>query len=497
MIIDILLAQVLGRGGLETVLVHVSKKLRERGHRVRFVFYHPSLIVEWMQELGEVYICSNLQEKTDTEQGYSHEAFAKSYRMLINHHGFPDVVLGTFRPLFTIVARLAFQDLPRREHPPVLSWIHGPPEAYQANAAHFVQADAHLAISYVVGQKINSYHPTAPVFFVGNPIYRLPDPQEGHTIPRSAYLRVIYIGQIDSAVKGIPVLLEACSKLHGQWRLDLYGEGGERAALTERCHALAIAEQVHWHGWHSDVWSQISEASLLILPSNSEGFGMVLTEALQRGIPVVATQTDGAKEVVIDDYNGWTFPIGENEALAVILQEIVDGKRILPTAEQCRLSVQIYQSEQVMENFEHALHTMIAYKKQVRHYEAVDLQTYEEKLEARVSAQIPQILSHYNEKQWERVIEEGEALYVQMPAFSELAFLLGHTHLKLQHYNRAHFYYKQVLMTASLVAYRQFAQTNIKTLRMVNLESSQTQSNVQEQAVKTAGKQAAQQQPSS
>lgn len=468
MIIDIMLYQLYGRGGLETVLLHVSRGLKARGHRVRFMFHDPPIIEKWMEELDEVHICSTYSGEKN-EHDYR-DIFSIRYRNAIEQLGFPDIILATFRPIFGYMARAAFVDMPKEQHPPIISWIHGPPEAYSAPASHFIDADAHLAISYPVGQKIRALQPTSPIFFVGNPIIPLP-PNQAQLIQRPAHLKLVYVGQIDTAVKGIPVMLEACRHLKGEWELELYGEGYERTAFINWCADNGIAERVHWKGWQNDVWSHVKEASVLVLPSNSEGFGMVLTEALQRGIPVVASDTDGAKEVVVPDVNGWMFKRGSSESLRSVLQAIIDGDRQLPSKEQCHHSVQIYDIEQVLDHFERVFDIMLLHKQLTvdqasEHAQAVASTDVVPAVTVASEQQaIGGLLELMNKQQPENLLKAAEQLYLIYPHSLYLASLLGQLHNQLKDSSKAHFYWKQVLMSTQDTVLRQVASKQVERLR--------------------------------
>jgi len=448
MIIDIVIYQILGRGGLETVLLHVSRGLKARGHRVRFMFHDPPIIEAWMDQLDEVHICSSYSaEKRENDH---RDVFSVRYRNAIEQLGYPDIILSTFRPIFSYIVRAAFIDMPKEQHPPIISWIHGPPEAYQAPASHFVDADAHMAISYPVGQKIRAMNALSPIFFVGNPIIPLPA-SDAQLIQRPSSLKMIYIGQVDTAVKGIPVLLEACKQLQGDWELEMFGEGYERAAFTAWCVEHGISERVHWKGWQDNVWSHIKEASVLVLPSNSEGFGMVLTEALQRGISVVASDTDGAKEIVMPDINGWMFERGSGKQLREILQGIIDGGLELPSREQCHRSVQVYDVEHVLDHFERVFDVMGKAKADSAVEPPVDL--------------TEDLLEQLTYQQWEKARDVAERLYIQSPHSIYLASVLGQLHAQLGHENLAHFYWKQVLISTFDPVLNQVARKHVEWVR--------------------------------
>ena len=75
---------------------------------------------------------------------------------------------------------------------------------------------------------------------------------------------------------------------------------------------------------HEDVISWIKTSTILISTSRSESFGKVLVEANAAGKPVVATATTGAKEIIQDGCNGFLVPIGDAQALADKVIELLN-----------------------------------------------------------------------------------------------------------------------------------------------------------------------------
>lgn len=123
-----------------------------------------------------------------------------------------------------------------------------------------------------------------------------------------------------SGQKGIPLLIEAASKLKDegkQFRLSIVGDGEMRPeieAMIERCGLQAI---VHLVGWASSdvVITHLREARAMVLPSFAEGLPVVIMEALALERPVVVTAIAGTPELV-DASCGWLIPAGSIEALA-------------------------------------------------------------------------------------------------------------------------------------------------------------------------------------
>jgi glycosyltransferase involved in cell wall biosynthesis len=78
-------------------------------------------------------------------------------------------------------------------------------------------------------------------------------------------------------------------------------------------------------GFRKDSPDLIAAADLLILPSLAEAFGLVLTEALYLGTPVVATRVGGIPEIVDDGIDGTLVPPADSRALAQAILELLEN----------------------------------------------------------------------------------------------------------------------------------------------------------------------------
>jgi glycosyltransferase involved in cell wall biosynthesis len=123
----------------------------------------------------------------------------------------------------------------------------------------------------------------------------------GLTVPRACPVRnpvhpkrVVFLGRLHP-IKGLPMLLEAWARVRpSDWTLEIVGpdEGGHRQILAAQVNALAISGSVHFSGPVSETEkrSLMARASVFVLPSHSESFGMVIGEALAEGVPVIASK---------------------------------------------------------------------------------------------------------------------------------------------------------------------------------------------------------------
>ena len=106
------------------------------------------------------------------------------------------------------------------------------------------------------------------------------------------------------AKKGFAVLLDAFAAVHAarpDARLVIGGDGPDAEALRQQARALGLADAVEFSGWIDDIATFLADASLFVLPSHDEPFGIVLLEAMARGVPIVTTPAVGPREILPAD----------------------------------------------------------------------------------------------------------------------------------------------------------------------------------------------------
>jgi N-acetyl-alpha-D-glucosaminyl L-malate synthase BshA len=99
-------------------------------------------------------------------------------------------------------------------------------------------------------------------------------------------------------------------------RLVLVGDGPERPDAIAVAEELGVGDRVIFLGKQDSVAEIMACADLLLLPSQSESFGLVALEAMAAGVPVVASAVGGLPEVVEDGVNGFLRPVGATEEMA-------------------------------------------------------------------------------------------------------------------------------------------------------------------------------------
>lgn len=112
--------------------------------------------------------------------------------------------------------------------------------------------------------------------------------------------RIVAVGRLDR-YKGFDLLVRAIASLDLDLRLDIVGEGRERAALEALIAELGQEGRVRLLGHREDVPELLAAAHLQVVPSRSEGFGLVLAEGLQYSPLVLSTPVGVAPEILPDE----------------------------------------------------------------------------------------------------------------------------------------------------------------------------------------------------
>src|SRR3989442_6203271 len=97
-------------------------------------------------------------------------------------------------------------------------------------------------------------------------------------------------------------------RVHKPVRLIVAGAGPFDAAYRQEVRALGCEDIVSFAGFRKDSADLMAAADLVVLPSVAEAFGLVLTESLYLGTPVVATRAGGIPEIVDDGVDGLLVP---------------------------------------------------------------------------------------------------------------------------------------------------------------------------------------------
>jgi len=129
-----------------------------------------------------------------------------------------------------------------------------------------------------------------------------------------------------SPKKGHALLLDAFTLVRQAIpaaRLHLVGAGALRERLEWRAREMGLDEAVRFLGHREDIDAILAEADVAVLTSVEEGMPNAILEAMARGLPAVATDVGGNREVIDDGTTGLLAPAGDKEAVAKALVRLL------------------------------------------------------------------------------------------------------------------------------------------------------------------------------
>ena len=157
-----------------------------------------------------------------------------------------------------------------------------------------------------------------------------PIPHLSPTIGNLENKQVIAVGRY-AYQKGFDLLIEAWKLViekHPDWTLNIYGSG-ERKAFQEQIIRLGIEKNCILNGPTSNINEKYAESSILAFSSRFEGFGMVLLEAMNCGIPCVSFACPcGPKDIITDGKNGYLVEPNNIEALAERICYLIENEEV-------------------------------------------------------------------------------------------------------------------------------------------------------------------------
>ncbi|WP_017733604.1 glycosyltransferase family 4 protein [Nafulsella turpanensis] len=133
-------------------------------------------------------------------------------------------------------------------------------------------------------------------------------------------LKVLFVGKL-SQQKGVADLFAAVEGFQNFIDLTLVGH-----KACNNCKALDVA--LEKHTWipslpHKDILKLMRENDLLVFPSLFDGFGLVITEAMSQGTPVITTERTAGPDLIEDGCNGWLVSAGSVSTLRNAIEKLL------------------------------------------------------------------------------------------------------------------------------------------------------------------------------
>lgn len=142
-------------------------------------------------------------------------------------------------------------------------------------------------------------------------------------------LKLLFVGGL-SQRKGIANLFAAVEALGNHVELSIVGQ-----KAGKKCPALDAA--LSKHVWipslpHQDILKLMQVHDVLVFPSLFEGFGLVITEAMSQGTPVITTERTAGPDLIEDGRNGWLIEAGSVESLKNAIENLLFDPKAISSA---------------------------------------------------------------------------------------------------------------------------------------------------------------------
>jgi len=314
-------------GGSGVVATELGKHLAEEGHQVSFISYSsPLRLVDIpagvsFHQVGSVDypllknfpFCLALASKMSTV------ARMKKLQILHVHYAIP----------FASAALLAKQLAPELDLK-VITTLHGTDVTIVGNDPIFKpvttlaleQSDAVTAVShYLRDEARREFHLESQIDVIYNFIdpnrYDYPTPACIPPLDCPGELTLMHISNF-RPVKRIADVIKIFARVREKLeaRLLLVGDGPDSCVALQTSLELGVVDRVQFIGVVDQIEPLLKKADLLLLPSDTESFGLVALEAMASGVPVIASDVGGLPEVVEHGETGFLAPVGAVERMA-------------------------------------------------------------------------------------------------------------------------------------------------------------------------------------
>ena len=136
-------------------------------------------------------------------------------------------------------------------------------------------------------------------------------------------------------------LIKACHGLNVE--LILVGDGVNLAKARQQVEQLGMQDRVKFLGFHKDIAEILAQVQIFTLISNWEGLPCTIIEAMRAGLPVIASDVGGVKEIVTEDKTGYLIPDNDSDILRQKLSYLINNSQV--RVRMGKLARQRYESQ--------------------------------------------------------------------------------------------------------------------------------------------------------
>ncbi|MCG9128204.1 glycosyltransferase [Candidatus Poribacteria bacterium] len=192
-------------------------------------------------------------------------------------------------------------------------------EKFIYNAANIL-----LTNSKQIQQHLQNLYPQKTIYSIPN-LLELPTEEWSPNQRDSSEKRIVCVGRF-SHEKGHRYLIKALYRIDCKdfsWQCVFLGDGELQSELTNLTDNLNLSDKITFLGFCDDVYPVLLQADLFVLPSLHEGSPNALIEAMGLGLPCIASDVGGIKDLIDNEINGILVPPKDSDALSNALQKLI------------------------------------------------------------------------------------------------------------------------------------------------------------------------------
>lgn len=154
----------------------------------------------------------------------------------------------------------------------------------------------------------------------------------------------------------VPMIASKFFERHPDWEWVIVGEGEDREKIESEIAKYHLEKQIKLVG-RQDAQAWYSKASFFVLPSRFEGFGIVLIEAFENGIPCITFNCPcGPDEIVMNELNGYVVNMNDFDGMAQRINSLIEHPETrVQMSEKTHESIQKFSLSKIIKQWEQIL----------------------------------------------------------------------------------------------------------------------------------------------
>nr|WP_320058411.1 glycosyltransferase family 4 protein [uncultured Bacteroides sp.] len=294
-----------------------------------------------------------------TSKWYGYSSFPRSRRIVLIeklNKGNYDIVVGVHAFLSLYLASIN-KDIKAK----TIAWMHNSYEAFFENKNLFLwdqkkqfqhqipQLDAVVVLTKS-DRELYKKSLNIDAITIYNPLTLQPIGKG-----ESKYKKFLAVGRFSHLAKGFDILIEAFAVFaqhEHEWTLDIVGEGPEETLLRGLIAKHHLENRITLLPFTKNIQKHYSSASVFILSSRWEGFGLVIVEAMAHHLPIIASDLPVVKEMLSEFDNNLIFKNENIDDLATQMLSIIDRKDLEEMGEKSYAIAQTFQVNDIVRQWE-------------------------------------------------------------------------------------------------------------------------------------------------